>query len=251
MATTTTATDTSSPSLVHAFGPSIWTVEGPIVQFFGCPYPTRMALIQLENGGVWVWSPVKLTDELRLELKAQQLDKIAYIVSPNKIHHIFLKEWQEAFPQAKLYAPPGLKERTAVKDVTFHALLEDAISLFSEEISQVIVKGSSVMEEVVFYHAKSQTALVADLIQRFPEHQVEGFMGMLLKWDGLVGPNGSTPREWRFSFLFGKDQARKARDIIINDWKPQHLIIAHGDCVTDGSATTVIGKALGWLDPMW
>jgi hypothetical protein len=246
--------DTSSHSLLHAFGPSIWTVEGPTVPFLGCPYLTRTALIQLENGGIWVWSPVKLTDELLLELKAQQLDNIAYIVSPNKIHHIFLKEWQEAFPQAKLYAPPGLQERAVVKDVTFHALLEDEISLFSEEISQVIVRGSSVMEEVVFYHAKSQTALVADLIQRFPEHHVEGFIGTVMKCNGVVGLNGSTPREWRLSFLFGKDQARKARDIIINDWKPKHLIIAHGDCVTDGSATTVIDKALGWLDQfhaMW
>jgi hypothetical protein len=193
-------------------------------------------------------------DELRLELKAQELDKIAYIVSPNKIHHIFLKEWQDAFPQAKLYAPPGLKERGVVKDVTFHALLGDDISLFSEEISQVIFRGSFLIEEVVFYHAKSQTALVADLIQRFPVNQVEGFIGTLMKWDGLVGPNGSTPREWRFSFLLGKDQARNARDTIINDWKPHHLIIAHGDCVTDGSATTVIDKALGWLDQfhaMW
>jgi hypothetical protein len=240
-------TSESSPaSSLQDFGPSIWMVEGPTVDFYGCPYPTRMALVKLEEGTVWVWSPVKLTETIKKELKFQGLDQVKYIVSPNKIHHIFLKEWQDAFPNAQVYAPPGLKDRNVVKDVKFHGMLDEGTMPFATEISQVTVKGSFFMEEVVFYHKKSQTALVADLIQRFPE--TGGFLGLLMKMDGLVGPEGSTPREWRFSFLVGKDQARAARDVIVKEWKPQQLIIAHGDCVDDGTANQVIFKALGWLD---
>lgn len=33
--------------------------------------------------------------------------------------------------------------------------------------------------------------------------------------------DGSTPREWHFSFLTGKEEARKARDVIVKDWKPE------------------------------
>jgi hypothetical protein len=98
------------------------------------------------------------------------------------------------------------------------------------------------------YHPKSKTALICDLIQRFPEEQARGFVGTLMNIDGVVGKDGSTPREWRFSFLTGKEQARKARDVIVEDWKPDKLIIAHGECVSDGTATEVISKALGWLD---
>jgi hypothetical protein len=119
---------------------------------------------------------------------------------------------------------------------------------YSSEISQVVVKGSFFMQEAAFYHPKSETALIADLIQRFPEDHAQGFMGALLKLDALVGPEGSTPRDLRFTFLVGKEEAKLARDVIVNDWKPKQMIIAHGDCVKDGTATQIISKALGWLD---
>jgi hypothetical protein len=101
------------------------------------------------------------------------------------------------------------------------------------------------MQEAAFYHPKSETALIADLIQHFPEDHAQGFMGALLKLNGLVGPKGSTPRDLRFTFLAGKEEARLARDVIVNDWKPKQMIIDHGNCVGEGTATQVISKALG------
>jgi hypothetical protein len=41
---------------------ALWVAEGEIASFFGIPYPTRSVIAQLENG---VWSPVKLTADLR------------------------------------------------------------------------------------------------------------------------------------------------------------------------------------------
>lgn len=261
--------------LLEPFGPNIWKVEGPIVNFYGAPYPTRMVickLVDLEDGdkvvGTWIWSPIALTPALKEEMTrldllpavAEDDTKQIYIVSPNMIHHIFLKPWQEAFPQAKLYAPPGLKGRKVVQNVTFHDDLSTATTLpFSKEISHVIVKGSCFMEEVVFYHQPSKTAIVGDLIQRFDpgftqEHGGGCCMARMMKWDGLVGPQGSTPREWRLSFWFGKAQARQARDVMIQEWKPKQLIIAHGECVkwhgksNESEATDVIATGLSWLD---
>ncbi|MCP5091850.1 MAG: DUF4336 domain-containing protein, partial [Gammaproteobacteria bacterium] len=50
--------------MLEEFGPSIYMADGPIVSFYGFPYPTRMAVVRLSNGGAWVWSPVAMTDEL-------------------------------------------------------------------------------------------------------------------------------------------------------------------------------------------
>jgi hypothetical protein len=100
------------------------------------------------------------------------------------------------------------------------------------------------MEEVVFFHRPSGTAIVGDLMQRFPEEMAAGWKGMLMRLDGLVGPRGSTPREWRLSFL-SREAARAALRKVL-EWKPQWLLIAHGECAATG-ATEIITAALRWI----
>lgn len=35
---------------------------------------------------------------------------VRFLVSPNRLHHLFLAEWKSAYPQARLYASPGLRK---------------------------------------------------------------------------------------------------------------------------------------------
>ena len=81
--------------MLEEFGPSLYLADGPTVPFFGFPYPTRMAVARLSDGSAWVWSPVALTEELANELQA--IGPVRYIVSPNKLHHLFLSEWRASF----------------------------------------------------------------------------------------------------------------------------------------------------------
>lgn len=106
------------------------------------------------------------------------------------------------------------------------------------------VSRSFAIEEVVFFHRPSRTAIFGDLIQSFPDDAAAGWKGVLMRLDGLIGPHGSTPREWRLSFL-SRDAARTARQKVL-DWKPEQLLIAHGKCVGSG-ATHVIADALRWI----
>lgn len=193
------------------FGASLFVADGPVVSFMGFPYPTRMAVVQLNDGSLWVWSPVALTDELVKGV--ERLGKVRFIVSPNKIHHLFLAEWQEHWPEAKVFAPPGLPKRRP--DISFDGELNDRPEPgWEAEIDQVIFKGSLAMEEVVFFHRPSSTAIVCDLIQRHPESAMSGFKGLLMRLDGLVGESGSTPREWRLSFI----KRRPAREALKKCW---------------------------------
>lgn len=241
----TTATD---KPLIQEFGPDIFYVDGPDVNFVGFPYPTRMVLISLQDGGVCMWSPIPYSDKLWEEMQERNLSNVRHVVSPNKIHHLFLKEWQEKCLEAKFYSPPGLPKRRVAQGIRFdHALENDKEMEFTNEIKHVVFAGSSVMEEVMFYHLKSKTCIVGDLIQRFPEDRAQGWKGMLLKLDGLAGDKGSTPREWRLTFMFGKNKARAAKTTVLEEWKPDNLIIAHGQCVNDGTATKVMEQALKWI----
>jgi hypothetical protein len=99
--------------MLEQFGPSLYVADGSTVSFFGFPYPTRMAVARLLDGNVWVWSPIALTPELVDEV--QSIGPVRCIVSPNKLHHLFLQEWADRWPAALLYAPPGLaRKKTAL-----------------------------------------------------------------------------------------------------------------------------------------
>lgn len=227
--------------MLEEFGPRIYSADGSTVPFFGFPYPTRMAVVPLSDSSLWVWSPIALTRELVDEIEA--LGPVRYIVSPNKIHHLFLGEWADRWPDARLYAPPGLARKR--QDLRFDAELDDvADPAWAANIDQVIFRGSIVMEEVVFFHRASRTAIVGDLVQRHPESAMSGLKGVLMRLDGLVGARGSTPREWRASFL-KRRPARIAREKVLG-WHAERLLIAHGECA-QSSASELLEAALRWI----
>ena len=71
-----------------------------------------------------------------------------------------------------------------------------------------------------------------------------GWKGTLMRLDGLVGENGSTPREWRATFI-RRAAARKARQKVLG-WNAERLLIAHGVCA-QSNASEIIRAALGWI----
>ncbi|HKJ23562.1 MAG TPA: DUF4336 domain-containing protein [Myxococcota bacterium] len=227
--------------MLEPFGPSLWIADGPTVPFLGFPYPTRMALAKLADGGVWVWSPVALTPALASAVEA--IGPVRAIVSPNKIHHLFLAAWAEHWPDARVHAPPGLARRKP--ELRFDAELGDAPDpAWAGEVDQTVFRGSLFMEEVVFFHRASRTAIVCDLVQRHDPAGLPGWKGWLMRLDGLVGERGSTPREWRASFL-RRAPARTARDTLLA-WEPERLVIAHGACAREGAAR-ILADALAWI----
>lgn len=200
-----------------------------------------MAVVQLSNGDLWIWSPVALTDELASSVG--KIGSVRYIVSPNKIHHLFLQQWAERWPDARLYAPPGLSGKKP--EIQFTAELQDEPDpAWGIEIDQVIFHGSIAMEEVVFFHRASRTVIICDLIQRHRQEKMSGWKGKIMQLDGLVGDQGSTPREWRASFL-RRAPARAARQKVLN-WQPSRLLIAHGEC-SQSEATEIVRNALSWI----
>ena len=227
--------------MLEPFGPSLYVADGPTVSFFGFPYPTRMAVARLSDGSVWVWSPIALTPALADEV--QSIGPVRYIVSPNKLHHLFLQAWAEHWPDARLYAPPGLARKKPA--LRFHAELDDRPSpSWAEDIDQVVFRGSIAMAEVAFFHRASRTAIMGDLIQRFSDQHLSGWKGMVMRFSGLAGECGSTPRDWRTSFLRHRPARAALRKVL--EWNPERLLIAHGACAQTRAAG-IIAAALSWI----
>jgi hypothetical protein len=158
--------------MLKQFGHEIWTADGSDVVIAGFHYPTRMAVIKLSDGDLFVCSPIQFTDSLRAEVDA--LGPVRHIVAPNSLHHLFLPEWKSAYPGARVCAAPGLRKKR--KDIVFDADLGDAPSPdWAKEIDQVLMQGNLITTEVVFFHVKSGTVLFTDLLQQLPAGSFSGW----------------------------------------------------------------------------
>ena len=229
---------------LREFAPALWIADGPVVSFWTFPYPTRAAVIKLSDGSLFVWSPIQLS--VRLQREVDSLGPVRHLLSPNALHHLFLTEWKRAYPEARLYAPPGLRQRR--KDLDFDADLRDRPEpQWAAEIDLVIMRGSLLLTEVVFFHRTSGTAMFADLIQNFPSDSFKGWRGTLARLDGIVAPHPGPPREWRASF-FHRRAARAALERILA-WPIERVLIAHGE-PANTNGDVFVRQAFGWLlDP--
>jgi hypothetical protein len=222
------------------FGPNIWIADGPVTSFHGFPYPTRMAVIRLSDGSLFVWSPVALSGSLSASVNA--VGPVRYLVSPNALHHLFLAEWKVAYPAARLYATRRLRRKR--QDLKFDAELSDAPELeWATDIEQVVLRGSFALTEVVFFHRNSGTALFADLVQNFPRDWFKGWRGFLARHGGIVDPNPGAPGDWRASFI-NRRAARASLDKVLA-WPIERVVIAHGDLPKGDGA--FVRRAFGWL----
>jgi uncharacterized protein DUF4336 len=227
--------------MLKHFGPEIWIADGTDVSTGGFHYRTRMAVIRLSDRSLFVWSPIKLTEQLRYEIEV--FGDVHHLVPPNSLHHLFLDDWRRAYPDAKIWAPPRLRKKR--RDINFAADLgNEPAAEWARDIDQVVVSGNLITTEVVFFHRKSATVLFTDLVQQFPKGWFKGWRETVAKLDLMVGDEPAVPRKFRNTFL-NRRAARSALARIL-EWPAEKVLMAHGAPVTtDGRA--FIGRAFQWL----
>jgi hypothetical protein len=232
----------STPSL-QVFGPEIWIADGPDTEVIGFRYPTRMVVIRLTGGGLFVWSPVALSASLQAEVAA--LGQVRHLVAPNSLHHLFLDDWRRAYPQARLHAAPGLRERRG--DLEIDDELGDVTPPdWAGDLDQVVVRGNAITTEVVFFHRQSGVVLFTDLIQQFAPGWFSGWRALVARLDLMVEPEPTAPRKFRAAFI-DRPAARVALRRIL-DWPCSKVLMAHGAPV-DHDGKAFIARAFRWLRP--
>lgn len=73
----------------------------------------------------------------------------------------------------------------------------------------------------------------------------------MMKLDGVVGPGGSTPREWRYTLLDRRATRSSIHRVLA--WEPERMVIAHGAWVRRDAAKA-LRSSLSWLGasgPQW
>ncbi len=231
--------------MLEQLSANIWVAEGRCVDFHGFPYPTRSVLIRLRTGGLWVWSPIELTNTLLSAVEA--LGPVHHLVSPNKIHHLFLADWHSRFPEAKLWGPNStLKKR---KDLTFEAALTHVPpDDWAEEIEHFHVRGSFAMDEILFLHKNSRTLIVADFAENFGRPFLERNWRPWQRWIadrwGIVEGKGFAPLDWRLSF-WNRSGLRQLRQNL-QSRKVDHVVMAHGE-IQRANGAEFLNQCLVWI----
>lgn len=77
-----TVVETYEPTgILKPVADSVWVVDGPVIRFvylgMKFPFPTRMTIVQLADGGLWVHSPTELSPSLKSEVDA--LGRVRYL----------------------------------------------------------------------------------------------------------------------------------------------------------------------------
>jgi len=232
-------------SVLERIADDIWLLEGGLVDFYGFAYPTRSVVVRLPSDRLWIWSPVQLTPSL-----SEAIDRLGtprHLISPNKIHHLFLADWRAAYPDALLWGPKSTIDKRP--DLHFQEPLGDRPPPeWEEAFDQAWFQGSRFMDEIVFFHRASRTVILADLSENFSDDFLRTNWRAWQRWIayawGIVEGRGYAPLEWRLSF-FDRRAARSARDRVLA-WNAERVVMAHGEW-QPSNGRRYLEKALSWM----
>jgi len=191
---------------------------------------TAMTVAKLPDGGLWVHSPIPLTPELAAEIDA--LGPVRHLIAPNLFHHMWIKEWSDRYPEAERYGPKSLaKKRPDLRGLL--PLPEEVDHPWGDDIMAVPLDGIPAIDEVMFVHHPSATAILTDAVFFVPEPQ-----GVLTKlYIGMCGcREKASPSVLMRMFIKDLDAARASIRKVVSTG-PERIALCHNHPVlSDGAA---------------
>jgi hypothetical protein len=218
--------------------PDLWVAESPL-RFLGIDVGARMTIVRLPDQTLWLHSPIAAASELVQQVAG--LGPVAHLVAPNRFHHLFVSEWKQAFPEASVFAAPGLDSKRP--DLASAAVLGDAPEPgWADAIDQIRIEGVPLANEVVFFHRPSATLIATDL---------------------AFNIQASSPPLTRFAFRLSGAYGRLAPTVIerliIRDrpafrrslerilaWPFERVVVAHGE-VSENGGREQITRGYEWV----
>ncbi|HYH99515.1 hypothetical protein [Hyalangium sp.] len=199
----------------------------------------RMTVIRLPGGGLWIHSPVRLDAATRAAVEA--LGPVRFLVAPNLMHHLSLKDWAAAYPEARVVALAGLRRKQP--QLRIDVELGDAPDAgYSEVIMQQRMGGIPRVEELVFLHRPSCTLLLTDLafhIRDSPSWLTRTYLR-------LCGTYGKLAPTLLLKSLV-KDRAalRSSLEGVLS-WDFERVVVCHGEVLERGGKEA-LRSGFAWL----
>jgi hypothetical protein len=201
-------------------------------------FPIRATAIRLEDGTVWLHSPTRMDDEDAAALAAW--GEVRHLVAPNALHHLYLGAAAERFPEARVWGPVTLPKKRP--DLRFDGLLGQDVAPWEGEIGRIAIEGAPWVDEHVFFHHRSGTLLVTDLLFHVvePKTIATSVVHMIVGTWKRLGQS----RVWRWQTEDKGAAAAACRRVLA--WPIERVVPAHG-AVVEEQAKERLREALGWM----
>jgi hypothetical protein len=112
---------------------------------------------------------------------------------------------------------------------------------WSSDLDQLVLRGSSLMQEVVFFHRASRTLIVGDMCEHFGSHSPP--LTRLVARLARMYERPRMPPDWQFSF---RDRTpRRASFERLFAWDFDSVILAHGKLI-ESRAKDVFVREYAW-----
>jgi hypothetical protein len=224
---------------LEEYDSGIWTFHQPL-SVLGAQIGCRMTVVRLQDGGLMIHSPIRLTPELRRRLDS--VGRVAAVLAPNADHYFFIGDYRDAYPTAKYFAALGVAEKLPA--FRFDEVLEhpQTVSSWGDTVDQAYFRASPQLHELVLFHRATSTLISADL--SFNVQASGGLLsGLMLRLNDsykTFGPSRVCRRH-----ITTPDTARRDLDAILA-WSPERMVVSHGEVLMRG-AEQELRRAYGWL----
>lgn len=214
---------------------NIWSVTHSF-KVNGLPISSRMVVIRLPGGQLVLHSPVPISEALKSALGA--LGPVAAIIAPNKMHHLFLRDGMNSFPNAKAFAAPGLLGK--LPSISgLQALDDTALHQWAPCLEGLLIEGMPAVNETVWFHRPSGSLIVTDVLQWW-RGDVPWSAAV---WARLVGVRHSIAVPRHAKWLVKDSVAARSSVQRVLSWPFQRVVMPHNS-VLDIDAYPITQAAL-------
>jgi glyoxylase-like metal-dependent hydrolase (beta-lactamase superfamily II) len=198
-------------------------------------------VIRLPGGKLFVHSPCPLTVTLREEL--DRLGAVGFVVPASSLHgHLHMEDYQGAYPQARIYAAPGLERRRP--DLHFAGTLgEEPETEWRDDVDQTTFDGVRRLTEIEFLHRASRTLITGDIC--FNIGAEWPLLTRLWAHGPRLRPRLYPPPAFRAVGIRDRRAARASIERIL-DWDFDRILPGHGNMVASGGKER-LRTAFAWL----
>lgn len=224
--------------MLHELDTNLWIIDQPL-SFLGLQVGTRMTVVRLPDGKLWLHSPVEPSADLAAALDGR--GRVAYLIAPNRFHHLYVGMWNERYPEAEIHLAPELDKKRSDLRATA-TLTGDTDRRWASALDQVLMRGFPLANEVVFFHRASATLIAADLaVNLGPGDPLMSRAVFALL--GAYGGFSATLLE-RLAIRDRKAFADCLRQVL--SWPFERIIVAHGSVLERGGREALT-SAYSWL----